>query len=335
MLITELREIIKKYNEDELRYLISEIYKSIPKKLKDEKNLDYLISDLSSYKQNGAVKKEKNVDFGQLKADIILFCTLAQNSLYFAPNRIVHKNERSKWRFKVKAFVKDLDTFKMTSPEGMEVAQLYEMLYKVLSKACGEYLFPSTDPFSAIGISQPDFLDRVFIRKYVDGFNEKNIKSGIELVINSVVDSETLPISLINVFLQYMKTNDARIIAIEQCKITIDEIKSLKSNDKKKKELDFYQIDKINNLVEIVFRLYAKLGEIEEAISFFKKNYIERDKEVLLYVLLELMYLYKLDNLWRREYELAVNKGIKPRKMLEKMYNYVLENGVLPEEYYL
>ena len=40
MKITELREIIKEYNEEDLRLLIAELYKAMPKVLREDKEID-------------------------------------------------------------------------------------------------------------------------------------------------------------------------------------------------------------------------------------------------------------------------------------------------------
>jgi hypothetical protein len=42
MKITELREIIKEYNEEDLRLLIAELYKAMPKALREDKEIDDL-----------------------------------------------------------------------------------------------------------------------------------------------------------------------------------------------------------------------------------------------------------------------------------------------------
>jgi hypothetical protein len=46
---------------------------------------------------------------------------------------------------------------------------------------------------------------------------------------------------------------------------------------------------KINNLVEMVFRIYIELCEYDEVIIYFNSNNIERDDEVTLYLLLSLL----------------------------------------------
>jgi hypothetical protein len=48
---------------------------------------------------------------------------------------------------------------------------------------------------------------------------------------------------------------------------------------------DYKRVDKINNLVETVFRIHTELCEYDEAIKYFYGNNIERDAEVSQYVL--------------------------------------------------
>ena len=48
MKVNELREIVKKYNESEKEKIIVELYKRIPKSVKEEYNIDGYISNLNS-----------------------------------------------------------------------------------------------------------------------------------------------------------------------------------------------------------------------------------------------------------------------------------------------
>ena len=48
MLLSEIKEAIKKYEINELRVIIAEMYKSIPKKLREDKDIDALILDLNA-----------------------------------------------------------------------------------------------------------------------------------------------------------------------------------------------------------------------------------------------------------------------------------------------
>jgi hypothetical protein len=335
MLVSELRELIKKYKEEDLRLVISEMYKSMPKKLREEKDIDEMLQDVHAYLRIGKVEKEQNkkIDIDKLKQQIDLFIDYAYKQYYFAPNSYIHKKERPKWRFIVKSYIKDLQKLPKEGEEGRTATSLLEKLYEMLSYACHYYIFSTENPFRSVGIDQTEFLDIVIARKLGAGINVESIKSSIMLVINSNVDRETLHSSLIDVLVMNLKTPDSREMAIKQCIIIKDELKGQRPA-KKTWDLSTYeyeQEEKINNLVETVFNLYIALYEYESAIKYFKRNYISPDKEVSLYVLLFMLFQYDLKEYWISEYEEALKKGVKPRIQLQKTYEYILENDKLPE----
>lgn len=111
---------IKNYKEEDLRLIITEMYKSMPKKLRDEKDIDTLLQDASAYMRIGKIEKVKNaqINIDVLKQEIDLFLSHAYKQYYFAPNNVVHKKERPKWRFKVKAYIQDLQAISIESAEG-------------------------------------------------------------------------------------------------------------------------------------------------------------------------------------------------------------------------
>jgi len=337
MLVSELRELLKKYKEEDLRLLITEMYKSMPKKLREDKDIDALLQDINEYMRIGKVERprDRQINVNNLKQEIDLFIDYAYKQYYFAPNNFVHKKERPKWRFKVKAYIKDLQGFTVNSAEGSIATDLLQKLYEMLSYACGYYIFNTDNPFQSVGIKQAGLLDIVIKRKLGSGISAESVKSVIELVINSEVDRETLHSFLIQVLVMNLKYSDSKIITIEQCKILKKELyKSKPAQSKRLWSLDssdFKRCEKINNLVEMIFRINMELCEYDEAIKYFNENYNERNDEISLYVLLSMLLEYKLKDLWLREYNQAMKKGVKPREALRKTQKYILENDKLPE----
>ena len=55
MVISELRELLKKYKEEDLRLIIAEMYKSMSKKLREDKDIDALLQDIHAYMRIGKV----------------------------------------------------------------------------------------------------------------------------------------------------------------------------------------------------------------------------------------------------------------------------------------
>ncbi|MCW8783733.1 exonuclease domain-containing protein [Weizmannia coagulans] len=128
MRVTELRELLEKYSKDDLSKMMIELYKAIPKKVRDEKEIDGMLQDFQQYKEAEKIKKEKekHVDLNDLEREITQFIQNAYKQNYIAPNRYVSKKERPKWRFKVKSYIKQLHRYPLKETKG-SVLQIYSM----------------------------------------------------------------------------------------------------------------------------------------------------------------------------------------------------------------
>lgn len=340
MLVSELREMLKKYKQEDLRLIIAEMYKSMPKRLREDKDTDELIKDVHGYlsAQKRGKTVGKQVSLEEIKPKIDLFLDYAYKQYYFAPNSYVHKKERPKWRFIVKQFIKDLQTIPIETPEGKTATELLGQLYGMLSYACGYYIFNTENPFSSVGIRQTELLDIVIKRMLGNGVERESVKSAILLVINSYVDPGTLTSSLIAILVSNLGSTDFKEMAIEQSLLLKEELASpipkLKKNSISNRS-EYEREEKNNMLVEIIFELNIELCEYDKAIKYFNRNYKAWNKEVTLYVLLMHLSIYELKDYWVKVYEDAVTSGIEPRERLKETYAYIQENNKLPEHIYL
>lgn len=323
MLVSEVREVLKKYNEEDLRLIVAEMYKSMPKKLKEDKQVDALLQDVQGWinVRNTRRSQVEQVDLISLKEEIDRFVQHAYNQYYFAPNSYVHKNDRPKWRFKTKGFIKDLQVFPVDNEEGKIATDLLQKIYEMLSYACGYYIFRTDSPFGSVGMTQTGLLDLVIARKLAGDVSKESLRSAISMVINSTVDRQTLDSFLISVLVDNLKTPDLRESAIEQCfEVKKEQEKVALSKKGRRGGYDYEYEERRNNLVEMVFRIYMDLKEYDRAISYFKGGYVEHNKEVALFVLLDLLNEYGLKEHWIREYNAAIEKGVSPRESLQEMY---------------
>ncbi|HBY21606.1 MAG TPA: hypothetical protein DEG71_11495 [Clostridiales bacterium] len=89
MLVAEVREQLKKYKGNELRTIITEIYKSIPKGIREDKGIDTIITDINGYMNIGKIDKSKEIkmNINELKIEIETFLYNAYGQNYYAPNR--------------------------------------------------------------------------------------------------------------------------------------------------------------------------------------------------------------------------------------------------------
>lgn len=340
MLISELRELIKKYKEEDLRLLIAEMYKAMPKKLREEKSIDTLLYNPNVYSLTGkgTRKQHKQIDLKFLIPEIEQFIDYAYKQYYFAPNSYIHKKERPKWRFKVKFYINSLQSIPIDGEEGKIATNLLIKLYEMLCYASRYYIFSTDDPFRSVGIEQTVLIDNIINRRLGSGINSESVRNAIELVIDSSVDREILHSFLIDLLVENLKTNDSKEIAIEQSMFLKAGLDNSKSKSSKRSRIsahsEYQLIDKINLLVRLVFRLNVALCEYDTAIKYFSENYVEKDKEASLNVLLDHLYEFGLKNHWLREYDRAVKKGVKPREELQRIYQYIQQTDMqdqLPE----
>ncbi len=330
MKISEVRDVIQKHSQDQLRVIIAELYKAIPKAVKEENDIDHIIRDpTGSIQPRSGSKQRSKPDIDILTEETNSFIEDAYSQHYFAPNRFVSKRERPKWRFIVKRLYKDL-LLAADEDNVPEAAQLLEKLYELLCHSCKYVLFNAYDPFQSVGIDQEDFFRRILALKYQ--CEEKNtfLRNALLSMANVSLNRYTLREDLMWVILEFAKTPDLREMTVALCTELIETIKRRPLSKKGERESDHETEEKRNSLTLMGFLCYAQLYEYENAISYFKTNYCKDDKEVALFVLLRLLFGLNQKNLFLREYEAASRNGTRPRDILKKIYSLTKENGVFP-----
>ncbi len=326
MKIAEVRSILKKYSKKELEFIITELYKAIPKKIKEEKAIDQIIENPVQQKKAKSTIKPPIIE--ELAFDIETFIDYAYNQYYFAPNRFVHKKERPKWRFKVKNYYKELT--RITEKDDLDSASsLLEQLYGLLCYACGNYLFTTDEPFGSVHINQEDFFRSVLtLKSRVEDWPDF-IKNAISLIIDN--NGHALDSTLFHIIFEFVKTTDQKEIVIEKCNELRSELESKPKN--RNSHYDYGLNEALNNLSEIGFLSYIHLTEYDQAIAYFLQHCHYMDDEVALFALLRWLWHFNLKDYWLREYEVAVRKDTQPRKSLITWYNYIKKNDKFPSDF--
>lgn len=312
MKVSELREIIKKYNEEDKEKIIVELYKRIPKRTKEDYNIDNYIMNLNVKVE----KSDKEFTIERLEKEVNYFVECAYSDLYVSPNKIISKSERSKWRFKVKNFYKKLNSFLPTTEDGKKATDLLKDLFIILSFGTHYLTFSSWNTFGAIQISQSEFLMNIVQRKLANGITDDNLSYCIEL-LNVKYDPQEYHKSILLSFESCLKTADARYMAIELLK------KQVLLWKEKYRQKDSYENETyVNYFVECIIDIYIELCEVKNGISYFHKQYINRDKEIKEYILLEKLEEYGLYKEWILEYEKHLEKIDYRNELKEKYKEY-------------
>lgn len=311
MLVNELRKEIEKYDKNELKNIIIELYKRIPKNKKEDYNIDEFIKNS---KKKTSTKKE--ISFEELQKEIIYFLQLVDNDYYAIPNKIVSKKERSSWRFKVKRYYKNLNNILPNSENGSSATILLIEIFKRLSIGSNRLLFINWETFKALGVSQGEYYDTILKRILYNGYTKDNLKKCIDL-LDVLKDPYELSYDMFWVFISNLKTISIKEISLE---LLADKVTTLKEHLKNTKNSHekFDIIENINNYVECILEIYLTMNECDCAIKYFHKNYIENDKEIKEYILLEKLEKLNLIKEWIKEYE--SNTNIKFRNSITEKY---------------
>ncbi|MHC1786109.1 MAG: hypothetical protein AB9880_03460 [Christensenellales bacterium] len=333
MLIGAMREALGRYSAEELRRLIMALYKGMPKKLRDEQQVDAMITDLAGFeaaRKAGPPLPELQI----LSAHVARFLEDAYQQNYLAPNTSVRKSERPKWRFIVKDFIKQLQLFSPDTKEGEAATDLLAKLYAMLAHACGYYLFNTNNPFRSVGIGQVQLYDSVVVRLLANGVSTAALRSAILLLVDGCLDPDTMLGELSRALVNRIPTVDGKELCIAQCQQLWDE-RAARLAQINKRSMDsmalYAQEEKLNRLVQLVFHLYVSLYECQSGIDWFQRHWRgdAEDKSGNLFYLLR---AFDQPALWMRQYEQALSRKEKVRPWLKDVYQRLHAGGTWDEE---
>ena len=327
MKIDELRRLLQAANRENLEKAFAESYKQLRKAQKEE--IDQVLTDIlegkTAEKEN---KKEKPLEFEGLKGQIEFFIENAKAQNYFAPNRVIPKNQRPKWRFMVKNFIKELEKIPPDSEKFDESVQLLDQLYALICLACNVYLFSTDDPFRSIGWEQNQLFALLAKRTFETGYSRENISRLLLRASTGGLSRESLHIQQEMALAALLRTSDVRTAAIEEAEELVDgweeKLKTLKQYDRGRYELE----ENIDELGAVILMLSAALEEWKKGIDYYFKHSKRQNREVTLYCALKVFWYIDRNDLWIKTYEYGLRKKIEPRDELTRRYEELKRNSL-------
>lgn len=293
----ELRQRLEQLNAEDLRLVAARLYKMLPKKMAEEKGADRLLCDPQGFLKS--VKAERLPalpDIDMVEFETREFLENAREQRYFAPNRIISKTERGKWRFVARQLYKDWCLLAALAENLAPAAKALEDLYRILCRGCEVYLFPSTDTFRAIGIPQPEFVEHVLLLKAQLCAPNEWISQGLSL-LHLGAHGGTATTQLQDAFIRTLKTSELKELAIEAISSQLDKRPVASSGGSREESLN--RSDHRRNLLHLGFQAAWVLGEKERAVRWLQTRAGDNAEHLVLQFLLET----KDREIWLREYE--------------------------------
>ena len=142
MKASEVREHLAQLDADQLRSVAEHLYKMLPRKMASEKGADLLIADAAAFQQSRRAKKAPELpDLDLVEMETDEFLEDAAASRYFAPNNIISKAARGRWRSVAKRLYQDWCLLAGQSEYRSTAATALERLYRILCRGSQVYLF--------------------------------------------------------------------------------------------------------------------------------------------------------------------------------------------------
>ena len=321
MKIQEFRDKIRAADRAALEKIASDLYRRIPRKTKEEDLDEAIEAMLRGGDAPKASARNAAMPFPELEREIQTFLSHVDANYYFEPNKVVPKAQRSKWRFTVMRFLKQLDAIPADDENAEAAARLYLQIYNRLTYACGYYIFPTEDPFRAIGRQQTDFYPIMAAKYFATGFTDEKILDMLRAATCTMLDRESLHCELEKAFIKELRTRDMRERAYALAKAEALRIETKESPKSRRAHEDYDTLEKIREISCTVLGLGIALYEEDDAIRFFMEHHWERNPEVKLYVALDcIKYFGGAKDFWLKTYEKAVGQGIQPRDRLRQEY---------------
>lgn len=318
MKLTELRPLMKNADRAQLEKAFSECYKMLKKQQKEE--ADPVLLAVLQGREPAKTVREQRVNFPELENEIITFLDNAYAGNYFAPNRTIPKSQRSKWRFKVKTFIKDLDKIDVNDQNYMHGVKLLTDIYRLMCAACTVYYFSTEDAFASIGWEQSQLFDMVVRKNLARGYMGVEFSDLLELAVDKGLSRESLSIAQEMVLFSYLKTEEERKRAMAAAHKLIEKKKSEFIGCKVSDSRRFYIKESINELRGFLLMLAARENEMEAELENYFSNVDMLNREVALYCALERMRCLDDNENWIKVYEYGIKQKIVPRDFLQKEY---------------
>ena len=346
MTVDEIRKLTKTASRDQLEAVFLETYKRFPRGRKRE-DLESLILPILRGTVSVAKPKQKpkpvstETRIDDLEQRYHLFAGNARAGNYYYDNDFVPKEDRSRWRYLVLGFVKELDRIQPEDADGPRAAAIWLDLYLLLSHGTIENLFRGNNPFRSIGISQEEFVARMTTVCLSVDFSQEKLREVLKAIGYSGFTMDTLSSSV----------REAAISCLPEARLkaALDLTKELSEEQLKRISQihplsctadDLVEKYAAEHLVEMVLEIASAISPetFQTELDFYYRNAkLSAYPENILYKVLSIVdrldrrEKYGLDpdaknRLWISVYEDGLKRNISPRDELKKKYRKLTGN---------
>ena len=324
MKASEVREHLARLDAEQLRSVAEHLYKMLPRKMASEKGADLLIADAAAFQQSRRAKKAPELpDLDLVEMETDEFLEDAAASRYFAPNNIISKSARGRWRFVAKRLYQDWCLLAGQSEYRLTAATALERLYRILCRGSQVYLFRTSTPFQAIKVRRPDFFEQLCLINTQLHPATEWISQALSL-LTEVRSEESTTAEMHAAFLALLKTTELKASALQIVTARMDNHPPVAHAN----QFSDASLAR-SSLLRLGFQISWALGEKDRAVQWARVHAGGEncDQELILRLLLET----KDFDFWMNTYEAIRLRNPCAVAVWEKTFEKAKTDRTLPD----
>jgi len=318
MKVAELRKLIADHEAAALRTLVVELYKMIPAKVRDERDVDALVREPGKAAALRKAQRARSAmpDPDEALDEAQLFLENAAQQNYFAPNRAVPKKERAGWRFVARRVYKNLVALLAVDALREESGELLAELYRILCRGEEVYLFPSTEPFEAMKVERTEMLGAALAAARATRPADRFIDLALDLALGGSLWGMQSQVA--RVVAAEARTPELRDLLVERVR---ERCRPPSGGARSKGQMKlpaegWKRASALKVLATIALYACAANGETERGVEEFQAVIGERGSIEATPGLLAHLQELGRDDLWAATYDRAVEQGLDPSSTL-------------------
>ena len=195
MYLKDLRAILNECSQAELKQIIVELYKSVPKAIIEERELDDFICATNKPSPHKNIQRQSNkfrsdikklmkqIDyFSPLRDQTSAFINNAKGGLYLEPNDKLPEAARLNWPKTVKSYINELINYPADSPQADTVTDLLGHLFILLNESYYFMMFEQEDCYAEVGQDPLGFYQIIVKRVVHKGVTAEGLIYLLKLV---------------------------------------------------------------------------------------------------------------------------------------------------------
>lgn len=341
MYLKDLRAVINECTPAELKQIIVELYKTMPKEIKEERDIDAFIhaSNKSTEAKitqqrrkqfaalmNTALVKEKP-KFITVNNQVVKFINNVRSQVYFKANNKISEDTRLNWHVTLKESIQQLQAYPPESVHGGAATELLGEIFILLNESYYFNILIVEDAYHSLGLDTLEFYEMIVKRAFHKGATAEAIRYSLNLVIEKHTHPSYTMNPYLAIILEELSGIASRKLALETAESMIPRFLTMRAEKNHinsflaAPEAIFFAY---NTLIQFITEVQFKSGTYEKGV----RNFINRSQKIepsaLYSYMLEKLAMHDNSHLFKEIYREAHDKQLELSQLAEEIYHRYL-----------